>query len=233
VLNKIKELIRIRNQAHNLTQINVRKFTFSVNNMEADELSFYQTLFPYEIRDLDLGLKYLRFQLKPNFYMKSYWFWRLANLEKRLKSWSYRFLSRAGRLVLFKYVLESIHVYWMSLAWISKGFLEKIRRIWFKFLWVGSKENFVLPWVEWESLEIPEALGGRWGLIFFFLFSKSLVAKYIWILISREMLWTNVFIQKYIHPEIVVEWIRNPQKKRFRCSIIWKVIINSFDVVGC
>ena len=76
--------------------------------------------------DFPAGLKYLGFQLKPNNYLKKDWKWLITKLEKRLVGWSFRWLSRAGRLSLKKVVLEAIPVYWMSLAWIPKGILEKI-----------------------------------------------------------------------------------------------------------
>jgi len=55
-------------------------------------------------------------------------------VRKEIKIWSFGWLSREGRLVLVKSVLEEIPVYWMSLAWIVKGILEKARKLCFKFL---------------------------------------------------------------------------------------------------
>jgi hypothetical protein len=95
--------------------------------MEDEEIIFYQSLFPFEVKDIDSGLKYLGFQLKPNCYKKSDWTWLIEKLEKRLKVWSFRWLSRGGHLVLVKSVLEAIPVYWMSLAWIPKGVLDKFQ----------------------------------------------------------------------------------------------------------
>ena len=54
-------------------------------------------------------------------------------------------------------------MYWMSLAWIPKGILEKARRICFRFLWSGKHEANVTPWVRWENIAVPKGLGG-WGL---------------------------------------------------------------------
>jgi hypothetical protein len=34
-------------------QINERKITLSANNMEDEELIFYQSLFPFEVKDID------------------------------------------------------------------------------------------------------------------------------------------------------------------------------------
>jgi hypothetical protein len=49
-------------------QINEGKSTLSVNLMVEGEINFYKSLFPFEVKDLDLGLKYLGFHLKPNCY---------------------------------------------------------------------------------------------------------------------------------------------------------------------
>jgi hypothetical protein len=69
-------------------QINERKSTLSFQNMEEDEVEIDMTLFPFEIRPIDEGLKYLRFHHKPNCY-KVDWMWMLEKLEKRLNNWSH------------------------------------------------------------------------------------------------------------------------------------------------
>ena len=101
--------------------------------------------FPFLWVPLDDGLKYLGFFLKPNNYLKKDLVWLIEKLEKILHSWSHRWLSRAGRLVLVKAMLEAIPVYWMSLSWIPKGILEKARWICLHFLWSGKKEVSVTP----------------------------------------------------------------------------------------
>jgi hypothetical protein len=125
--HKLSDILELFGKATGM-KINERKSTLSTHNMELEEQRSYKDLFPFEQQELDKGLKYLGFQLKPNNYRKGDWKWLIAKLEKRLKGWSFRWLSRAGRLVLEKYVLESIPVYWMSLAWIPKGVLEIARK---------------------------------------------------------------------------------------------------------
>jgi hypothetical protein len=116
----------------------------------------------------------------------------------------------------------------MSLSWIPLGFLEKIRRICFKFLWAGTQDSVVVPWVSWEKLFVPKSLGG-WGLKNIFLFSKSLAAKASWRLIKSKSLWTSVVSQKYIIPDTIEEWIQNLVKRSGPCTVIWKVVLNSFS----
>jgi hypothetical protein len=79
-------------------------------------------------------MKSLGFVIKPNDYQKIDWSWLIAKVEKKINVWCHHQLSREGRLVLVKFVLEAIHVYWMSLSWTPKGVLEVIRRISFKFI---------------------------------------------------------------------------------------------------
>jgi hypothetical protein len=212
-------------------EINRRKSTLSIHKMEREEVELYLGLFPFEKKGLDEGLKYLGFHLNPNNYRKGDWLWLLEKLEKRLKGWSFRWLSWAGRVVLEKSVLEAIPVYWMSLAWIPKGILERARRICFKFIWAGSKDSHVVPWVSWEVLVAPKLLGG-WGLKNIFLFSKALAAKSNWRLIVMQNLWTSVVYQKYIAPEPLEDWVRRPVKSALNCTIIWKALLNSFPIVG-
>jgi hypothetical protein len=61
-------------------------------------LHYITSKLPFQVLELDVGLKYLGFQLKPNDYRKTDWMWLIAKLEKRLKVWSHKWLSRAGRL---------------------------------------------------------------------------------------------------------------------------------------
>jgi hypothetical protein len=74
-------------------QINARKSTLSVHKLEAEEMTYYHSLYPYEVKDFDAGLKYLGFHIKLNYYKKEDWSWLLAKLEKRLKIWSFRWFS--------------------------------------------------------------------------------------------------------------------------------------------
>ena len=187
--------------------------------------------FPVPVTDLLEGIKYLNFHLKPNDYIKSDWKWLIGKLEKRLLMWSNKWISREGRLTLVKSILEAIPIYWMSIAWIPKGNLEKLCRICFTFLWQGKKENPSRPWVKWEIITIPKALGG-WGIKNIFRFSSALVVKCGWRLISTTILWTEVILQKYITQSTLIDWVRNTEKNCRGGSIFWKAIIKSFSLIG-
>jgi hypothetical protein len=80
-------------------------------------------------------------------------------------------------------------------------------------------------------LAAPKILGG-WGLKNIHLFSKALAENPSWRLITSDNLWTKVVSQKYISPDSIEEWIRRPSKETTNCSIIWKFLIKSFQVIG-
>jgi hypothetical protein len=44
-----------------------------------------------------------------------------------------------------KIVLKSIPLYWIYFVWIPKGVLEISQKTRFKFIWAGSKDQFVAP----------------------------------------------------------------------------------------
>jgi hypothetical protein len=48
----------------------------------------------------------------------------MRKVEARIAIWVNRILSRGGRLVLIKEVLEGILIYWNSIVAIHKGILE-------------------------------------------------------------------------------------------------------------
>jgi len=225
----LKEILDLFSKATGM-EINAGKSSLTTNLLRPIEQAELLRYFPFNSVGIGEGLKYLGFALKANLYLKRDWEWLIGKVEKRLRGWSHKWLSRAGRLVLVKSVLEAIPVYWMSLAWIPKGTLESIRRICFRFLWSGKKDEQVTPWVKWKRIAVPKGLGG-WGLKNIFLFSKALAAKGGWRLLKTNSLWTRVIKRKYLPEESIEEWIRNPRKSHLGGSMIWKAVIKSFSLI--
>ena len=125
--------------------INVEKSSLTTHLLRPEEELELVENFPFISSGLDVGLKYLGFSLKANLYLKKDWSWMIGKVEKRLQVWSHRWLSRAGRLVLVKAVLEAIPVYWMSLSWIPKGTLEPFHFM--SFLECCMERMYAAGWV--------------------------------------------------------------------------------------
>eukprot|EP00253_Pinus_taeda_P006367 PITA_06367 len=106
---------------------NQLKSTITCARTSAQESRTALQAFPYSVHPLDRGLKYPGFNLKPTCQRIADWVWLVAKLEKRLTGWRYRYLSRDGRLVLIKSVLEATPVFWMALAWIPRNILGRLQ----------------------------------------------------------------------------------------------------------
>lgn len=171
--------------------ISAQKYSITHNGLSGAEINRTLSLFPFGIKPLSESIKYLCFPLKPNSYRKSYWKWLVAKIEKWVKHWSFKWISRAGCMVFIESALMVILVYWIMLTWVLKGVLTQIRKFCGRFLWVGLKENEVFPWVAWEKISHPKEWGG-WGIKDISRFSHSMVAKLGWHLLTKDNLWTSM-----------------------------------------
>eukprot|EP00253_Pinus_taeda_P015021 PITA_15021 len=231
-LDEVKELKAILDLFMKATgmQINIRKSQCILEGFSRNERAQIAASLPFESFSMDDPFKYLGFWLKPNSYKKQDWNWLVAKIEAKIGHWSYKWLSRAGRLTLVNSVLQAMPVFWAALTWVPKGVLHKIKKICSRFLWSGAKEDLVLPWVAWDKIARPKEWGG-WGIKNLNDFSTSLAAKSWWRLITSENLWTRVVKRKYIDPRPLDDWIRDPNKKGKNFSVIWKVTSEAFKVI--
>lgn len=113
---------------------NQQKSTITCCECTDIELTHSHNIFPFILLHLEDGIKYLDFQLKHNDYQKEDCMWLVAKIENKIKSWCHKWLSRAGRLVLIKSVIEATLMFWTSLPWIPNGILNIIKRICCGFL---------------------------------------------------------------------------------------------------
>jgi hypothetical protein len=108
-----------------------------------------------------------------------------------------------------------------SLTWIPKGIFNRIRQIYFHFLWDGSEDRKPMVLASLNKLEIPKSLGGC-EVKKSFLSSKDLAVKRVWRLIQGNDIWAyitkeNYFPQDFINYHILdykdkqvgVKWIHN------------------------
>eukprot|EP00253_Pinus_taeda_P008165 PITA_08165 len=231
-LNEVKELKVILDIFMKATgmQINFRKSHFIFEGFNRNERAQITSVIPFEAYTMEYPFKYLGFWLKPNSYKKQDWNWLVAKIEGKINHWSYKWLSRAGRLTLVNSVLHAMPVFWAALTWIPKGTLHKIKRICSRFLWSGAKEDTVLPWVAWDKIARPKEWGG-WGIKNLNDFSTCLAAKSGWRIISSDNLWTRVVKRKYIDPMPLETRIRDPNKKGRNISVVWKATSEAFKVI--
>ena len=89
-------------------------------------------------------------------------------------------------LVLIKYVLKEIQVFWHTLAHIPKGILEKIMKCCFNYLWKGRNEFNGSHLAKWKLIATPKKRGGQ-ELEDIHLFGLSSVVNSLWQLITKDI----------------------------------------------
>ena len=88
---------------------------------------------------VQLPITYLGVPLGANMRRFSSWQCIIEKIQKRLGSWKTSCISRAGRLVLIKAVLNSLPLYSLSIFKIPRRVVAEIIKIQRRFLWNGRK----------------------------------------------------------------------------------------------
>jgi len=108
-----------------------------------------------------------------------------------------QFLSFADRLVLLKFVLSSLSVYFLSFFKAPAGIISSIESIFKKKNWGWGEVNRKIAWIKWDSICLPKEDGGlRVRRVGFF--NLSLLGKWCWrMLVDKEGLWYLVLKGHY------------------------------------
>jgi hypothetical protein len=79
---------------------------------------------------------------------------------KRINSWRGRALSKAGKEVMIKSVLQAIPSYIMSIYLLPEGTIKDIERMMNSFWWGGGTNNNGIKWLAWDRMTTPKSQGG-------------------------------------------------------------------------
>ena len=104
--------------------ISLEKSSFLYNDVDIETRELIASILPYKMGPLTIGFKYLGYRLKPLGYHSNDWIWIISMFQKRISNWDYRMLSLGGRLILVRFVISGLMVYWFALAFISKSVLN-------------------------------------------------------------------------------------------------------------
>ncbi|KAL9833365.1 hypothetical protein AtNW77_Chr3g0220721 [Arabidopsis thaliana] len=88
-------------------------------------------------------------------------------LQKRLNTWSAKFLSKGGKEVLIKSVAQALPTYVMSCFLLPKAIRSKLSSAIANFWWKTNENSNGIHWLAWDKLCTPHNEGGLqlWRLI--------------------------------------------------------------------
>ncbi|MCI22393.1 RNA-directed DNA polymerase (Reverse transcriptase) [Trifolium medium] len=96
--------------------------------------------------------------------------WKLIN------SWRGRTLSKAGKKVMIKSVLQAIPSYVMSVYLLPESTIKDIERMMNSFWWGGGANNKGILWLAWDQMTYLKALGAM-GFRDLHNFNLAMIAK--------------------------------------------------------
>jgi hypothetical protein len=103
---------------------------------------------------------------------------------KRINSWRGRALSKAGKEVMIKLVLQAIPFYVMSVYLLSEAIIKEIERLMNSFWWGGGTHNQGIRWLAWDRMAYLKALGGM-GFKDLHSFNLAMIAKQGWNIMTK------------------------------------------------
>jgi hypothetical protein len=142
---------------------------------------------------------------------------------KKINSWSSKSLSKAGREVLIKSVLQSIPTYLMSLFTIPSSLCDEIEKMMNSFWWGHSgAQNKGIHWMSWDKLAMHKNDGGM-GFKSLSAFNLSMLGKQGWrVMTNPDILISKIYKVRYFPRCDFLD-----AKLGHNPSFVWRSICNS------
>lgn len=137
-------------------------------------------------------------------------------------------LTKAGKEVMIKLVLQSLPTYFMSLFLIPSTMIDEIERMLNGFWWDDSgSRNKGIRWLAWDKLCMAKEDGGL-GFRILKAFNLALLGKQAWCLMTQpDLLVSHLYKARYFpHCELL------DAGRRSHGSYVWNSIIDSKVVLN-
>ncbi|XP_019179245.1 PREDICTED: uncharacterized protein LOC109174463 [Ipomoea nil] len=149
-------------------------------------------------------------------------------VRARVMQWGNRFLSRGGREVLLKTVLQSLPNYAMNVFLLPLSLCDEIEKTMNSFWWgCERRERGGIRWSKWSDLCVPKKFGGM-GFRRVREMNLAMLGKQGWNFLTKpDALVTRVFKARYFPKCSFLE-----AKRGSNPSFVWSSIWESQTMVG-
>ncbi|XP_010696021.2 uncharacterized protein LOC104908596 [Beta vulgaris subsp. vulgaris] len=156
----------------------------------------------------------------------------LDRMWKKLRGWKEKLLSRAGKEVLIKAVIQAIPTYLMGVYKFPVAIIHEFKSAMARFWWGGSGDERKMHWLSWDKLCKPKCLGGL-GFKDLEVFNDALLGRQVWRLVQhKNSLLSRVFSAKYYPHGNVLE-ARLGHSNSFSWRSIWSAKSLVKEVLMC
>lgn len=123
--------------------------------------------------------------------------WILARVERKLEGWKERLISKAGKEVLIKAVIQAIPQYAMSIFNIPTSICQAMEKRIASFWWKQNSDRRGVHWKKWEDLKMRKDCGGL-GFKDLVDLNKAMLGKQAWRMLQLpNALWYKVLKSIY------------------------------------
>ncbi|XP_056697634.1 uncharacterized mitochondrial protein AtMg00310-like [Spinacia oleracea] len=126
---------------------------------------------------------------------------------KKLQGWKEKLLSRAGKEVLIKSVIQAIPTYLMGVYKLPCSIIDEIRSMTTRFWWRSSGSQRKVHWKNWDTMCTPKCLGGM-GFRDMVVFNEALLALGL----NGSYSWRSIWSSKSLVKEGLIWRIGNGEK---------------------
>ena len=139
-----------------------------------------------------LSILYLGISLGANPRRTETWKLVIEKVRKWLSLWKAKLLSRVGRLVLIKLVLNSLLLFYLSIFRIPNSIALQIIKLQRRFFWVLDGRRKAIPLISWDVIQKLKEMGGL-GVSDLVVKNTALLFKWWWRFSNdSHLLWKRV-----------------------------------------
>lgn len=222
--DKVKQLIHQYEQTSG-QRINLEKteITVSANISQEKHKELGDRL---GVRTVEKHSKYLGLPILIGKSKKQVFASIVDKVVQKMKDWKDRTLSRAGKEVLIKAVIQAIPTYSMNCFLLPITTCQEIEKATARFFWGAAGESRKIHWTAWDILIKTKATGGI-GFRELHLFNIAMLAKQFWnLMLQPKSLAYRILQAKYFPRSDFLN-----ARLGYNLSYLWRSLLASNNLV--